>query len=241
MGRIQLKNLSRKFGEHQVFHGVNLQLPENEKFWLQGENGSGKTTLLRLLNGSLYPSEGQVFIDKKNSRKHRAQVAKLVSLAPAQSDGFYPRLTGAENLKLFSRFWNISHDRFNIFINHWSQIPNFRKTLSTRFYESSTGMRQILNLALAFLASAPVLLLDEPFQGLDASTLDFIQSEISLCESTVIMASHNEKGVSEICPHRLEIKNAKVHWLEEKEKPLQFPLEADNGAKRQNWPLMRDL
>ena len=157
---LRIDGVSRSFGARLVLHGVSLRVEAGQVAALVGPNGSGKTTLLRILAGVLDPSSGSVSV------WGRAPGQGIAGYVPAGDRMLNWRLTGRENLRFFARIRGAAGD-VDAAVVAAAQTTGSVGLLDKRAGECSTGQRRRLILAVAFLGSPPVVLIDEPFSDLD--------------------------------------------------------------------------
>ncbi len=206
---IKVSGLTKKFDSRAAVDNVSFELPRGAFLCVFGPNGAGKTTLLRMLATLLRPSAGNIEINgediKENPEAARASIG-LISHAPM----VYPNLTAQENLEFFAKLYGVSnpHER-SLEMLRAVKLETRRLDLAKTF---SRGMTQRLSIARAFIHRPSIVLLDEPYSGLDvhaASVFDtLIQNARQAC--TFVMVSHNlEKGF-EMASHALLLEGGRV-------------------------------
>lgn len=190
---IEVRALTKTFGLNPVLRGLDLDVPRGEFLTLLGPNGSGKTTLLRILGALARPTSGTVRIGgwelPGEAEFVRAQLG-VVSHLPL----LYDTLTAEENLLFFARMYNLPRearrDRVDTVLRRVGLARRARDVVATY----SRGMQQRLAIARAILHDPAVLLLDEPYTGLDqdaAALLDELLREVAIGGRTVIMTTHD--------------------------------------------------
>ncbi|MEW6253970.1 MAG: heme ABC exporter ATP-binding protein CcmA [Planctomycetota bacterium] len=190
---IEVRALTKTFGLNPVLRGLDLDVPRGEFLTLLGPNGSGKTTLLRILGALARPTSGTVRIGgwelPGEAEFVRAQLG-VVSHLPL----LYDTLTAEENLFFFARMYNVPRemrrDRVETVLRRVGLARRARDVVATY----SRGMQQRLAIARAILHDPAVLLLDEPYTGLDqdaAALLDELLREVAIGGRTVIMTTHD--------------------------------------------------
>jgi ABC-type multidrug transport system ATPase subunit len=202
-------NLSKLYGLRPVLRGVSLQVEPGEFVAILGPNGAGKTTLLRILATLARPSSGSLRIGGIDALAHSAQARSLIGVVSHQSL-IYPDLTAVENLRFYGRMYGLNDGRKttddDTIVNHQSSIVNLavriedalrRVNLWNRANDYartfSRGMMQRLTIARAILHDPPLLLLDEPFTGLDhtsAANLSALLREVALSNRAIVMTTH---------------------------------------------------
>lgn len=190
---IEVRALTKTFGLNPVLRGLDLDVPRGEFLALLGPNGSGKTTLLRILGALARPTSGTVRVGgwelPGEAEFVRAQLG-VVSHLPL----LYDTLTAEENLLSFARIYNLPREtrreRVDTVLRRVGLARRARDVVATY----SRGMQQRLAIARAILHDPAVLLLDEPYTGLDqdaAALLDELLHEVAIGGRTVIMTTHD--------------------------------------------------
>jgi ABC-type multidrug transport system ATPase subunit len=186
---LRVEQLSKRFGSVEALTGIGFEVREGEILGLIGPNGSGKTTLLECLVDLLPPSRGS--ITPGVGRK------ELMFYLP---DGIrpYSELVTGEVLVFFSELYAVERERWAQLLRQLDLVPVVRKRVGAL----SKGNRQRLLLALGLLAPQPLLLLDEPFDGLDAhqtrSAMALLQAERA-AGRTLLLAIHQLVDAEQIC------------------------------------------
>ncbi len=196
---IQVRGLVKAYGGRKVLRGVDLDVAQGECLVLMGPNGAGKTTLLRVLVGLVKPGGGAAHIAGSDVAQDAMSVRHLVGFVSHQLL-LYEDLSALENLAFYGRLYGVPHldTRMATLL---SQVGLWaRRDDPVRIF--SRGMRQRLSIARALLHDPPVLLLDEPYTGLDqaaSQVLDGLlalasagaQTETSGTPRTVLLTTHN--------------------------------------------------
>jgi ABC-type multidrug transport system ATPase subunit len=192
---IRARLLSKRYGEKRVLESVDLDLPARGFLVVTGPNGSGKTTLLRLLAGLAAPTSGELTVSLE-----RAQVG-FVGHEPL----LYRELTPLENLDLYGRLYRVGErreragmllERFGLWRVRGERVGSF-----------SRGMIQRLALCRALLHEPDLLLLDEPFNALDAQGTDLLERELGELRprQTFVVATHDPARVARFASDRLAL------------------------------------
>ena len=180
---IETKQLTKKYKGELAVSNVNLHIKKGSIYGLLGRNGAGKTTLMKMLLGLTPPTSGTFTLFEKQLYP---RIGALI-----ETPGFYPNLTGTENLEIFARLRNLnaSHTVKNAL--ETVGLPFRDKKL---FREYSLGMKQRLGLANALLHHPQLLILDEPTNGLDpigiAEIRDFLKTLCKDHGKTLLVSSH---------------------------------------------------
>ena len=162
---IVLAGAAKRFGAHTALHPIDLVIPRGQAVLLVGANGAGKSTLLRLVAGLCRPSAGSVKIngrDPQRTPEVRAEIGLL-----SHQTLLYDELTARENLRFFAQLYGL--DDLDQRLAAALAAVGLNERLDQRVGSFSRGMKQRLAIARAILHAPPILLLDEPFTGLDAS------------------------------------------------------------------------
>jgi heme exporter protein A len=186
---IEVRGLAKYYGRHTALRGLNLTIGPGECIALFGRNGAGKTTFLRIAAGLSRPSSGSFEIQPGSNgpKPSRGAIGYL-----SHNTSLYADLTALENLRFFACLQNApTGDEFLMQkIDHVGLAGREREPV--RNY--SRGMQQRLAIARAFLHDPDILLLDEPFTGLDQAGVEFLKSYLSRAHAagkTCIMAIHD--------------------------------------------------
>ena len=201
---ISIENLKVSYGENNVLNNLSLTIPSSSIHGLVGLNGSGKTTLLNTLYGLKEKQSGSISYDSLPITKNK--IAYLES-----SNYFYPYITGKEYLRMFQT-QNLS---FNI--DKWNEL--FELPLNKLVEDYSSGMRKKLALMGILSLNREILVLDEPFNGVDLETVHKIKSLlIKLKESnkTIIITSHILESLISLCDLLSYLNNGVIQFSKER-------------------------
>lgn len=196
---IEVKGLTKCFGYKKALNRINLLIMRGECLAIFGPNGAGKTTLIQILSSLMRPTSGQVLICGYDVQREGEEVRKRIGVISHQTF-LYDKLTAFENLEFYGRMYNVKESGKRI--EEVLERVGLRDHKSDQVQTLSRGMRQRLSLARAILHEPSILLLDEPYAGLDQSGMetfkgileDFIESS-----GTTIMTSHDLERALEVC------------------------------------------
>ncbi len=226
---IETINLTKQYGEQKSVNNLNLQVRQGRIYGLLGRNGAGKTTTMKLLLNLTNPTSGEIRIFGKNIKKDAKKILPRIG-SMIEAPGFYPNLTGTENLKIFSLLRGTpTRDAIQNSLETVG-LPYGDKKL---FSQYSLGMKQRLAIALAIMHDPELLILDEPVNGLDpigiAEMRSFIRELSSIKKKTILISSHILSEISlladdiGIIHHGVLLEQESLVNLEEKnEKYLHF-------------------
>ncbi|MCX2492145.1 ATP-binding cassette domain-containing protein [Pedobacter sp. PF22-3] len=193
---IELKEISKKFGDTQAVKQVFFRVAREETLVLLGTSGCGKTTTLKMINRLIEPDAGQIFINDKNITDEDPNVLRKGIGYVMQNIGLFPHYTIAENIALVPKL--LKWDKAKIINRTHELIEKLHlteNTLSMYPHELSGGQQQRVGLARALITDPSVLLMDEPFGALDNVTRTSIQKEFKALEElkrkTIVMVTHD--------------------------------------------------
>lgn len=197
---IKISNLKKSLKKQIIFEKVNINFCKGKIYGLTGINGSGKSIFLKTICGFLVPDEGNVIVDDIDIFKNNQFIPNTRVLIDKPS--FIDDLTGFENLKLLAEIQNIIDDQV---IRDWIRKLNLDE--NKKYKEYSLGMKQKLAIIQTIMENQKIIILDEPFNGLDKKShqqMINILNEIKK-DKIIIIASHIEKDINELCDEVYEI------------------------------------
>ncbi len=197
---IETRGLTRRFKRHLAVDAVSLTVPTKAVYGFLGRNGAGKTTTLKMLLGLIRPTAGTARICGIDVVQDRPGAARQVG-ALLEAHGFYGNLSGAENLDLTRSLIGLPGTEIDRVLEVVEMTAHARRRVS----DYSLGMRQRLGLARAMLGSPPVLILDEPTNGLDpdgiADMRRFLGELPARTGATVLLSSHLLGEIEQTATH----------------------------------------
>ena len=199
MSVLSAENISFSYSRKPVLNGVSFAIGEAERVAVIGPNGSGKTTLLKIINGTLCPDSGKMFVDGRETvRWSRKAIARRVAIVPQETAVTFPFY--AEEIVLMGRFPHLSNYRFEDkkdyqIVRAAMDRTDTRAFAARRFDELSAGERQRVLIARALAQEPDVLLLDESTVFLDlkhqARFLSLLKQLNTVRKLTVIFVTHD--------------------------------------------------
>lgn len=205
---IAVKNVSLTMNKQKILDNISLTVNEGEAVGLVGSNGSGKTVLMKCICGFNNSYLGEISILGK-------KIGKDTEFPPQtgfiiETPGFIPYISGYDNLKILA---NINKTIGKKEIYDYMELVGLDPENKKSVGKYSLGMRQRLGIAQALMENPTVLILDEPFNGLDKKMLTKMR-EILVEEKrkgkTILLTSHNEKDIQYICERTYEIDEGKI-------------------------------
>jgi heme exporter protein A len=196
---IQIQGLVKSFGHTYALRDVDLKVAQGQFLTIVGPNGAGKTTLLRILATLLKPTSGLVNIDGLDMASRSGEIRSRIGFVSHQSLT-YDKLTVEENLKFYGRLYDVVglEERVDSLIHLVGLHARRRDPARTL----SRGMQQRLSIARAIIHQPSLLLLDEPYTGLDQQAAEMLRTLLQTVNEeskTVVMTSHNLQRAVELC------------------------------------------
>ena len=204
MGMISITNLVVSYGKNTVLKGLDLNIQSQTIHGLVGLNGSGKTTLLNTIYGLKEKQEGTIHHDSALIKK--SEIAYLES-----TNYFYPNITGREYLKMFQT----QNKNFNI--ESWNEL--FELPLNKLVDDYSTGMKKKLAFMGTVCLNRAIIVLDEPFNGVDLETVQKIKLlllKLKEHNKTIILTSHILESLHNLCDFISYLNNGVIQFTKEK-------------------------
>lgn len=209
MELLHVQSVTKDYGEGKGLFDFSMNLEKGDIVGLIGVNGAGKTTLLNILSGNIHPNKGKVFYEGEEMAIDSNRRKKFgVSVNP----DFYPYLTAYENLEAVLFLNGVTdHKKMEDEIQRVLNIVGLKGSEHKKVKSFSFGMKQRLGFAQAILNADTVMLLDEPFVGLDIHgrnmVKDFIREMVKTQEMAVIFSDHNLDEVKSLCNRLIVIKD----------------------------------
>jgi ABC-2 type transport system ATP-binding protein len=222
---IELKNLSKKFGQRLAVDDLTLEVPAGEIYGLLGHNGAGKSTAIGMMLGQVWPTSGDIRVCGHDVTAHRRLALRKVG-AIFESPAFYDYLSGRRNLEILSSYTAPTPKKRVDEVLDWVGLTG-REGSRVRTY--SHGMRARLALAQALLPQPELLILDEPSDGLDPEGIHEMRQTILRLHRdlrlTILLSSHFLNEVEQTC--------TRIAVLNKGRKVFEGPLAATR--QRQQW------
>ena len=206
---IKLENVSKKFKNENVLNGISYSFESGKIYSIVGRNGSGKSVLLKIIAGLYLQDKGNVLFDNKNYNMIN-EIPDNLGIVIEQPS-FINDLTGLENLKLLASIRNIATERD---IVESLEIVNLKDDMNKKYSKYSLGMRQKLSIAQAIMEHQKVILLDEPFNGIDRQSVVAIKEYLKKVKNEdklIIITTHIMDDVVDLSDVMLYIEDGMLN------------------------------
>ena len=205
---LEIKDYSKKIKHKQILDNINLSLKSGNVYGFFGRNGSGKTMLFRAITTLIYPTSGDIIIDKKSIINKDFDLRRIGLLL--EEPGFYPHLTGLENL---SMLYEINNKKNLDFMKEIMKKVGLQESQPEKYREYSLGMKQKLRIGQAIMEDQELIILDEPTNGLDEASIDNIHNiikDLKKKNKLILIASHNKDDLRLLCDKVFKIEEGKI-------------------------------
>ena len=206
---IKLENVSKRFKNENVLNGISYSFESGKIYSIVGRNGSGKSVLLKIIAGLYLQDKGKVLFDNKNYNMIN-EIPDNLGIVIEQPS-FINDLTGLENLKLLASIRNVATERD---IVESLEIVNLKDDMNKKYSKYSLGMRQKLSIAQAIMERQKVILLDEPFNGIDRQSVVAIKEYLKRVKNEdklIIITTHIMDDVVDLSDVMLYIEDGMLN------------------------------
>ncbi|MEO6539193.1 MAG: ABC transporter ATP-binding protein [Ferruginibacter sp.] len=209
MHLLELRNIKKYYATQKAVDDITFNIEKGSIFGLLGPNGAGKTTLLRMITGIFYPDSGEInFNGKKfDPLQNSAEIGYM-----PEERGLYKKMKIGEQALYLARLKGLSKTEANERVKEWFIKFEMQSWWNKKVEDLSKGMSQKLQFVTTVLHNPKLVILDEPFSGLDPVNANLIKEEIfKLAQngSTVIFSTHRMEQVEEICDHIILLNKGK--------------------------------
>lgn len=205
---LEIRHLGKQYGETKVVDDISLTVRSGEAFGLLGGNGAGKTTTIRSVLGLLEHEHGEVLWNGKSFLSHRPSVGYL-----PEERGLYPKQTVSEQLIYLARLEGMKKTAAQSALKHWLERLGIAEHEHKRVEQLSKGNQQKVQIISALIHDPELVILDEPFSGLDPVNADMLASvvkeQISLGKA-LVFSSHQMMQVEQFCEQICILKRGRV-------------------------------
>lgn len=206
---IEVKNLSKKFKKNIVLENVNMKLENGNIYGLNGRNGTGKSVFLKILCGLYKPTTGEILFNGKSYNKNSLHIPNIRALIEKPS--FFPELTGYENLLLLAKIQNKIGNRK---IEDSLRKVNLYSEKDKKYSEYSLGMKQKLGIAQVLMENPDIIILDEPFNGIEEKSVEKISDilkEEKKQGKLIIISTHIKEDLNNLSDKIYYFDNGQAH------------------------------
>ncbi len=195
---IELYGVNKSYNNHKALNNIDLKVKKGTIFGLLGPNGAGKTTLIRILNQILKADSGTIKINGELlNQKHIYSIGYL-----PEERGLYKKMKVGEQSIYLAQLKGLSKKEAKEKLNYWFDKFNISNWWNKKIEDLSKGMAQKIQFITTILHEPELLILDEPFSGLDPSNSQLIKEEILNLKNnntSIVLSTHNMNSVEEIC------------------------------------------
>jgi len=205
---LSIQNVVKQYNNYLAVDHVSFDVPKGCVFGLLGPNGAGKTSLIRMITTITGPDEGQIYLDgeKLNSRS-----PEHIGYMPEER-GLYKKMKVAEHLMYLAQLKGLSEANARKEIAHWFEKFAIQDWAQKKIEDLSKGMQQKIQFIATIIHKPKLLILDEPFTGLDPINTNLIKDEIAQLNQSgisIIFSTHRMEQVEEMCDHIVLINHGK--------------------------------
>lgn len=196
---LEVKGVSKKYKDSFAVNDLSFDIEQGRIFGLLGPNGAGKTTLLRMITGISVPDSGEIYV--QGQKTDLVSNAKFIGYMPEER-GLYKKMRAEEQAIYLAQLKGLSKAEAREKVNYWFDKLDMTSWKNKTVEEVSKGMGQKLQFVCTVIHQPSLIILDEPFSGLDPLNADIIKNEIyELAHqgATIIFSTHRMEQVEEIC------------------------------------------
>ncbi len=206
--KIEVKNVSKSFKNVEILHDVSMSFESGNIYSLVGTNGSGKSVFLKILCGFYNPTSGEILQDGVNYIKNKSFPKSTRCLI--EKPQFLPELSGLENLQLLA---SIQNNITNQEILDTLKLVHLDKEQNKKYSNYSLGMKQKLGIAQVLMEDPELIILDEPFNGIEKQTaieLRNVLKDLANKNKIIVIASHIEEDIKKLSDQVFEFDSGTV-------------------------------
>lgn len=195
MSKIQLKNIDFSIGKNRIIKDINLTINDGEFFSILGPSGVGKTTIFKIITGALNPDRGHILVDDNIINDVPIEKRNIVMVH--QGKLLFPHMTIRENVEFGLKMRKLPKEKIREKVNLLTEFFNMEQHMKKYPHQLSGGQQQLVALMRALAVDPKVLLLDEPFTGLDNNLRNYVRDYIMKIQKefaiTTIMITHDKE------------------------------------------------
>lgn len=205
---LSIQNVVKRYDKHLAVNNVSLDVPKGSVFGMLGPNGAGKTSLIRMITTITAPDSGVILLD---GQPINADTPDHIGYMPEER-GLYKKMKVGEHLLYLAQLKGLSGPQAQREIDHWLEKFDIRNWWSKKIEDLSKGMQQKIQFIATVVHRPKLLILDEPFTGLDPINTNLIKEEIAALNQSgisIIFSTHRMEQVEEMCDHIVLINKGK--------------------------------
>ena len=205
---LSIQNVVKRYDKHTAVDHVSFEVPRGSVFGLLGPNGAGKTSLIRMITTITAPDEGAILLD---GRRLDERSPEQIGYMPEER-GLYKKMKVGEHLLYLAQLKGLPEAEARKAIGHWLDKFEIQSWWNKKIEELSKGMQQKIQFIATIVHKPRLLILDEPFTGLDPINTNLIKDEIAQLNAegtSIIFSTHRMEQVEEMCDHIVLINQGK--------------------------------
>jgi ABC-2 type transport system ATP-binding protein len=209
MSLLEVRDLKKHYSNQKAVDDISFSVAPGSIFGLLGPNGAGKTTLLRMITGILYPDEGQILLE--GQKFDAMEDVRKIGYMPEER-GLYKKMKIGQQALYLGQLKGLDKASAMASIKYWFEKLEMQSWWNKKVEDLSKGMQQKLQFVTTVLHKPRLIILDEPFSGLDPVNSNIIKDEIfNLAKegATIIFSTHRMEQVEEICDHIILVNRGK--------------------------------
>lgn len=206
--KIELKNVTKKFKNNIVINNISATFESGNIYGFYGRNGSGKSVLQKIISGLYIPTSGEVLIDGVNINEKELYPSCMRILI--EKPAFFPDISGLENLKLLADINKIIDEKKILEV---LELVNLKDEKKKKYSKYSLGMKQKLGVAQAIMEDSDIIILDEPFNGIEQATVDKLIDYLLKKKEEgklIIVSTHIKEDLTKLSNHIYMFDNGSI-------------------------------
>lgn len=209
---LKIENLTKRYGEKIAVNNLSLHIAPGEIYGFIGHNGAGKTSTLKCIVGIQDFDEGEIYIDSKSIKKHPIECKRLFAYIPDNPD-IYDFMTGIQYLNFVADIFEVSQQERSELIKKYADMFEISDSLNDAINSYSHGMKQKLVIISALIHSPKLIIMDEPFVGLDPKASHILKGIMrQICDDggAIFFSTHVLEVAEKLCDRVAIIKNGNL-------------------------------
>lgn len=209
---LEVKNLLKTYGAKKAVDNASFVVKNGELCAFIGKNGAGKTTAIKCICGIIDFDDGEILINGKNIKTETIEAKKNIAYIP-DNPSLYDFMTGIEYLNFVSDIYGVGKENRKDRINHYALLFEIKDNLGQEISSYSHGMKQKLAIISALIHSPKLIVLDEPFVGLDPSSthqLKNIMKDLTKLGTSIFFSTHILEVAEKLCDNVIILNDGKV-------------------------------